>query len=379
MTTVMTPAVRDWLALTLVEGLGGRTVKALLERFGTIEALLSASPEEIRRAGRVRAEVATRISRAREVRAFEIEQKLVERHGVGLVPFEGPEYPPLLREIYAPPPLLYVKGQLPGPESVWLAVVGTRKPTRYGQKVTLRLVEQLAALVPELVVVSGLARGIDSCAHRQALASGLRTVAVLAGGLSDVYPPENRELADRIAAQGALVTEFHMAQKPLARHFPIRNRIISGVSAGVLVVEAGETSGALITAGFGLNHGREVFAVPGAIDLDSFRGVNRLIQKGQAKLVREAGDIVEELLAARRPRPVQLDAFAPPPAVPAPAGSPENPQRRAVFDAVQEVPLHPDEVAGAVGLPIESVLGLLLELELSGEICQTEDNLYGPV
>jgi len=373
----MTPAQRDWLALGLVEGVGGRTVRALLERFGSVGALLDASPGSLRGVPGVGRELAERIARAREVPAVQIEQRLIAEHGIDLITPEGPEFPALLREIYAPPPLLYRRGPASLNDGLFLAVVGTRNCTRTGEKATRRLVADLAALAPHLVIVSGLARGIDTAAHEAALEAGLTTVAVMAGGLADVYPRENRALAARIAGNGALITEFYMTQRPLARNFPIRNRIISGISAGVLVVEAGDKSGAIITAGFALNHNREVFAVPGNIDLPSFRGTNRLIQKGQAKLVRDAADILEELPGFRRPQPVQLDWLDP---ARSETGAPPkqyDEDKRLVLETLQKGPLHADDLADETGIPIEKLLGSLLELELSGDICQTEDNLYG--
>ncbi|MEE8556057.1 MAG: DNA-processing protein DprA [bacterium] len=370
----MTRVEEDWLALTLVKGVGQKTIRALLDRFGGIGPLLDAGASAISGAAGVSAELAARIADAREVQAFAMERRLIEQHGVRLLCLDDEDYPPLLRQIHVPPPILYCRGEVPLPEGLYLAVVGTRRQSRYGERAARRLIEQLASAVPDLVVVSGMARGADTTAHLRALEMGLKTVAVLAGGLTDVYPPENRELADRIAGQGTLLTEFHMNQPPLGKHFPIRNRIISGLSRGLLVTEAGEKSGALITAGFALNHGREVFAVPGNIDQPGHEGTNRLIQRGQAKLVRHASDILEELELAHPPRPVQLDWLEG--SAPAARNVQYSEEQTRVLACLQEGPLHPDDLSEAAELPVEKLLGILLELELSGEICQTANNLY---
>lgn len=387
----MTPAAENWLALSLVEGLGQKTLRHLLDRFGSVEALLAAPPEQLSRLPGLGTALAGRIARARQTDAFRMERRLVAEHGTRLLTLDDPDYPALLRQIAVPPPLLYGRGVFPLPEGLYLAVVGTRRATRYGERVTRRLIEEVAAQVPTLVVVSGLARGIDTVAHEQALACGCPTVAVLGGGLARVYPPENAGLAGRIAAAGALLSEFPMTAPPLGRHFPIRNRIISGLSSGVLITEAGERSGAMITAGFGLNHNREVFAVPGDVDRPGHAGANRLIQKAQAKLVRSGRELLDELALAHPVRPVQLDWLAPqgdaaaPGAGAAPAGSPGgagalapglSPRQREVVTALQDGPRHPDDLAAATGIPVERLLGLLLELELAGEICQTSDNMY---
>ena len=204
---------------------------------------------------------------------------------------EDQEYPKLLREIHDPPPILYVSGDLK-PEERFFAIVGSRKASPYGLKVASEMAEALATY--GLTIVSGFARGIDTASHQGALRAKGRTVAVLGSGLSKIYPPENRDLAGEVSLSGALVSEFPMTYPVLPENFPRRNRLISGVSLGVLVVEADEKSGALITADCALEQGREVFAIPGRIDSSLSRGTHRLIQQG-AKLVREVTDILEEL------------------------------------------------------------------------------------
>ena len=370
----MTGEDEGWLALNLVEGIGQKTIRFLLHRFGGTESLLEASAAQIQATAGIDAELAARIASARKSPEFLKEMALVAEHGVGVLTLGSEGYPLALRETDAPPPALYFRGEFPFGGAVHLAVVGTRNFTRYGEKTTRRLIAELAGAAPELVIVSGLARGIDTVAHRQALESGLKTVAVMAGGLTGVYPPENASLAEEIVGQGAVISEFPMAAPPLAKHFPIRNRIISGLSAGILVVEAGEKSGALITAGFGLHHNREVFAVPGNADLPSFRGTNRLIQKGHAKLVWDAAEILSELQPLRRVRPEQLNWLGGKPADG--AAHSQTGEKGRIVAALEKGPLHPDDLSEEMALPVEKLLGILLEMELAGEIYQTSENQY---
>lgn len=370
----MTPEQENWLAVSLVKNLGPRTLQGLLAHFGDVESLLSASSSEIGKIQGMKAKLAGAIARAREADAFHIEKRLVEEEGVKLITLADADYPPLLGETDVPPPVIYAKGEFPIAEGRHLAVVGTRDYSRYGEKIARQLISQLAAAEPALVIVSGLARGIDSVAHEQALDSGLKTIAVMAGGLTGIYPPENEPLARRVMTQGAVITEFPMTAAPIARNFPIRNRIISGLSWGLLVVEAGVKSGALITAGFALGHNRETFAVPGNIDLPGFQGTNRLIQTGQAKLVREAGDILEESTDYHRARPRPAEVFPQPCGAKA-AAALEGDKGR-VVETLENGPLHPDQLSRECGLPMEILLGLLLELELMGVVYQTRESTY---
>ncbi|MDH4225476.1 MAG: DNA-processing protein DprA, partial [Deltaproteobacteria bacterium] len=289
-----TSRLESWLALGLVDGLGPKTLGGLIAAFGEPEAVLDTPAAELCRKAGLAAPLAGRIANARQTHQFRMEKRLIEQHGVVLCPMDSPDYPPLLARIHPKPPLLFIRGDSPLSVGFTLGVVGTRNPTPYGEAMTCRLIEQVAALVPELVVVSGLARGIDTVAHTHALRLGLKTIAVMAGGLVKIYPPENQQLAETICGQGALVTEFPMGAPPLARNFPIRNRIISGLSQAILIPEAGDKSGAIITAGFGLNHGRPVFAVPGNIDSPASAGVNRLLRQGEARMALSGEDILDK-------------------------------------------------------------------------------------
>jgi DNA processing protein len=361
-----------------VERMGSRTAQRLLEAFGDVEQVLAATPEAITRRSGLHPDLAARIAGAAESPAFVQELRRVRETGSTLLTLDSPHYPARLRALPLCPPLLYARGTLPGAEAPWLAVVGTRGPTRYGERMTRELIAGLAARERGLVIVSGLARGIDTVAHAAALECGLPTVAVLGAGLGSVYPPENGALADQIAAGGgALLSEFALDAKPLARNFPIRNRVISGLADALLVIEAGERSGALITAGFAQNHGRPVLAVPGNVGEPTSEGTNRLLRSGQAAVALAAEDVWAALHGARHPRPTQLDWLAPdaPAARPTPHVALEG-EKGQILACLRRGPLHPDDLAGETALPIERLVGLLLELELSGDIYQTAENQF---
>ncbi|MDR3638403.1 MAG: DNA-processing protein DprA [Isosphaeraceae bacterium] len=290
------PAENDELnalvCLTMVSGVGPHTCRALLERFGTASGVLGASESALRGVPGVGAKLAARIACAR--RELDVAAELAEcrRAGVCLVARGAPGYPEALEEIPDPPPLLYVRGALEPRDALAIAIVGSRRCTPYGLRIAERLGSALARV--GLTVVSGLARGIDAAAHRGALKAGGRTLAVLANGLSQVYPPEHEDLAAEIADAGALVSEMPMRQGPLAGLFPQRNRIISGLSLGVVVVEATPRSGSLSTARHAVEQNRDVFAVPGPVDSLSSQGCHRLLRDG-ARLIESVDDILEEL------------------------------------------------------------------------------------
>lgn len=389
------------LALTLAAGAGGmRSLRAALDAFGSPEAVLAAgSSSLIARCGLTQ-DRAERLASSVTTPAFRIESRLIAEHGVRLVPRDSPEYPAALQGISSAPLLLYVQGTRPlkppdgGPV---LAVVGTRRPTRYGEQATRKLIADLAKREPRLTIVSGLARGIDGIAHEAALESGLTTLAVMAGGLSRVYPPEHADLAARVRGQGALLTEFPMTAPPLPQNFSIRNRIIAGLAKAVLIVEAGEQSGSLITAGLAQAYGRKLLALPANIDQPESLGSNRLIHTGQAQLVQDAADILAALRGIA-PHPLAKGPRAPAHKLPRkspsrrsdgkpnvggkgqrgdapPMPHPDGPSG-SILQLLRDGPQHPDELAVAAGLSIEQALGLLLELELSGEIVHTAENTF---
>jgi DNA processing protein len=278
-----------YIALNMMEQIGPVGVRSLVARLGSAAAIFEADRAALCTADGIGPKVADAIVRQRRELRVEDELELAERHGCRLVAQLDPEYPAALREIHDPPLALYVRGELHSRDCHAIAVVGTRRASLYGIDCARKLAHQLAQA--GFTILSGLARGIDTAAHQGALQANGRTVAVVGGGLGEIYPPENGELAARIAGQGAVVSEFPMQRKPDKTTFPMRNRIVSGMSRGVLVVEAGRRSGAAITAEQALQQGRDVFAVPGRIDSYASQGANDLIKSG-APLVSTVDDIL---------------------------------------------------------------------------------------
>ena len=280
-----------WLALRLVPGIGARTSGKLLERFRSPQAIFHASRTELESVG-VSGAVAQSIASGCTFEDAASQQQKMAETGATLVTIGDPRYPRILREIFDPPLLLFVRGRVELLQSLMLGVVGTRRPTPYGIAVSERLSGDLAHA--GLTIVSGMARGIDTASHRGTLAAGGSTVAVLGCGADIVYPSENRKLAAEIVAKGAIISEFPMGATAFPQNFPIRNRIISGMSVGVLVVEGAQYSGSAITAKLAMDQGREVFAVPGNITSKLSWGPNLLIKQG-AKLIQDWNDVVAEL------------------------------------------------------------------------------------
>ncbi len=364
MAIALTPEVRALLVLHLVPGLGPVRTAALLERFGTAEAVLRAGREELLEVNYVGPKlVADLLSTVGEA-DIDGELRLLEQHNTRLLVRGTPEYPQPLAAISDAPHLLYVRGTLEPRDGKAVGIVGSRHPTAYGK----RMAEHLAAGLARAgyTVVSGLARGIDGVAHRAALQAGGRTVAVLAGGLSRIYPPEHAGLAKEVESAGALLTESTMAQEPLAPLFPARNRLISGLCQGVVIVEAAERSGALITASHAGEQGRSVMAVPGQADSRMSGGTNELIRKG-AVLVRGPEDVREELEGVSA-------ASAPPPGQEPPPEMDET-QRR-VWELLREQPRHLDEIVQRLGLGVPQVAGLLMMLELKKVVRRLPGNRY---
>ena len=285
-----------WLALRLISGLGARTSAKLLDRFRTPQAIFRASRTELEAAG-VSGAVAQSIASGCTFEDAVAQQEKMAETGTVVVTMGDARYPQPLREIFDPPILLFARGRVDLLQSIVLGVVGTRRPTPYGLAVTERLSSDLAHA--GLTIVSGMARGIDSAAHKGALAVGGDTIAVLGCGADVVYPSENRKLAADLAVKGLIVSEFPMGAVAFPQNFPIRNRIISGISLGVLVVEGAQYSGSAITAKLAMDQGREVFAVPGNITSKLSWGPNLLIKQG-ARLVQDWNDVVAELPAESR-------------------------------------------------------------------------------
>ncbi len=288
----MHPESIEQIRLALVSGIGPRLRQVLLERFGTATGVFAADPSDLRKAPGIGPKLARQLARARD--EIDIEGLLADcrAHEVTLFTPDDDAYPRLLRQIHDPPGVLFVRGELKPQDALAMAIVGSRHATSYGLAQAERLAGSLARA--GFTIVSGLARGIDAAAHRGALAAGGRTLAVLGSGVLSIYPPEHRDLAAEVSRQGALISESPPHSPPLPGAFPQRNRIISGLSLGTIVVEAGLGSGALISARLALEQNREVFAVPGRIDSRMSHGCHRLIRDG-AKLVETADDVLEEL------------------------------------------------------------------------------------
>lgn len=347
-----------WLALCRIKGLGCLSFKKLAARFPDPEKIFAASRSELEQVEDLRADAIDGIVNFHDWAEVDDELGRARAAGIMLVPFGDAAYPARLRMIADPPPVLYVKGEIGGRDDRAVAIVGSRSASHYGRRVARDLAHGLASF--GFTVVSGMARGIDGMAHESALASGGRTIAVLGSGVERAYPPEHDKLYQRICASGAVVSELPMGTRPLAFHFPARNRLISGLSLGVVVVEATEKSGSLITASMAVEQGREVFAVPGEVGASRSRGAHRLIRQG-AKLVETVDDIIEEIA----PQLWNRDAGAGQPSAPVlPQGA--SPEARQIFALLQEGSLQVDELIEKSGSSAARVLETLLELELQG-------------
>jgi DNA processing protein len=344
------------LRLNLVPGVGPRLRRALFERFSSAEAILAAAPSELRQVPGIGAKLSQAIATAHRTIDAEKEIELCREHDIEILLESDERYPRVLREIPNPPGVLFLRGQLLPQDAMAIAIVGSRHSTQYGLTQSERLAGSLARA--GLTIVSGLARGIDAAAHRGALAAGGRTIAVLGSGLLNVYPPEHKPLAEEIASRGAVLSEVPVRAEPLGGVFPQRNRIISGLSLGVVVVEAAVGSGALSTAKHATEQSREVFAVPGRVDSRMSRGCHRLIRDG-AKLVETADDVLEEL-----PPLVQATTKADGQTIHHPAELLLNELEQQVLAAIDSAPTLIDQVVAASGLPTPQVLSTLSVLEM---------------
>ncbi len=345
-----------YLGFNLVNGIGPARLERLIDYFGSVEAAWLAQPADLMAAG-LDAKLARALVNARQTLDLDAEMERAERLDIQLISCEDPAYPTLLRQIPLAPPLLYVRGQIGDVDAWSVGVVGTRAPSPYGREAARRLSGDLASA--GVTIVSGLALGIDAIAHAAALDAGGRTIAVLACGVDLIYPERHIALAERICAAGAMVSEFPLGTRPIPQLFPVRNRLISGLSSGVLVVEAGQKSGALITVDYALEQGRDVFAVPGQIYMHTSDGTNQAIRNG-AGLVTCAQDILEALnfSSAAIQREVQ-------------AAFPDGPTETALMDLVSYAPQHVDELRRSMNLPIAEVMAALTVLELKGLVRQS--------
>jgi DNA processing protein len=347
--------IKYWVAFNNIPGIGRVRLGQLESYFGSLERAWNASPGELKRAG-LDSMALRAISQWRDKIDPDAAMAKLKQYGIQVLTCNDIDYPQRLKEIYDFPPVLYVRGSLQ-PEDEWcLAVVGTRRVTVYGKQVTEEIVADLAR--NNITIVSGLAKGVDTIAHRSALEAGGRTIAVFACGLDTVYPPENEKLARDIMEHGAIISEYPPGTKPKAENFPRRNRILSGLSLGVLVTEAGEGSGAMITANMALEQNREVFAIPGSVLSPTSRGTNHLIQEG-AKLVREYVDILEELNLTAVARQIEMREVLP-----------ESETETVLLKQLSAEPSHIDEVCRKSGLPAATVSSTLAMMELKGMVKQ---------
>jgi DNA processing protein len=353
-----------------IDGIGIGRIKNLLAKFRSTEKVLSAPIKELVDVEGLSVNLAQKIQRVADHRD-EIEnlvnnelEKLFKING-HLITLWDDEYPAILRKIYDPPVLLYARGKFQNSDEYSIAVVGTRQPTNYGKIQTEKIVTDLAN--QKITIVSGMARGIDSIAHKTALKSGSRTIAVLGSGLNVIYPPENKKLYDEISDSGVVITEYSIDTKPDAVNFPKRNRIISGLSLGCVIVETGITGGAMQTASLALDQGREVFAVPGNLGVRQSEGTNLLIQKGEAELIRSAEDIFVELelklkpvIGKNIPKPdVELNLF-----------------EEQILTHLNNEPLQIDVLASIAKLSTSDCLVHLLSLEFKGVVKQLPGKVF---
>ena len=349
-----------WLALSLTPGVGSTFTKRLVDRFKSPEAVFKAPMKELLKVEGLGEKVAREICKGPVEKAVKRELSLLKEIGGTLLTLKDDTYPERLRDIYDPPAVLYVRGELKKEDELAVSIVGSRKTSLYGRSITEKVSQELARY--GVTIVSGMARGIDSFAHRGAILAEGRTIAALGCGVDVIYPSENRDLFRKIIDHGAVLSEFRIGSPPEAGHFPRRNRIISGLSLGVVVVEASIKSGSLLTAGYALEQGREVFAVPGNVGVEGSGGTNRLIKQG-AKMVESCEDILEEILPQWKRERKEIQEV-------------ENPARdlpkeeKILYELLEETPLHIDSIIQKSQFEPGIVSSLLLNLELKGFISQ---------
>jgi DNA processing protein len=343
-----------WLGFHLIPSIGASRIARLIEAFGNLKTAWAADLPAFREAG-INEKAATALISHRANINLDRERERVERAGATFLTLREDAYPRLLREIPSPPPVIYVKGEILPEDETSIGVVGTRRATRYGREMTRRLSSGLASA--GVVIVSGLARGVDGIAHTEALDAGGRTIAVLGCGVDHLYPPEHRNLSERIMEDGAIISEFPIGTKPEARNFPIRNRLISGLSIGVLVVEAPKKSGALITSTFAADQGRTVFAVPGSAMSSASEGTHQLLRDG-AVLAADVDDVLQELNLERRYAALENRRL-----LPNATGDEQQ-----VLQLLDGDPRHIDEIAIDTGINISQLSAMLLQMQLKGMV-----------
>lgn len=355
------------VGLNTIYDIGSIRLNKLLEFFGTPQNILDAPPDKLDAVSGIGEKIAAKIH---SVKKEDIDKEFIcaKKSGIKIVFRDDDDYPSWLKNIPDPPIVLYVKGQIKQQDRFGIGIVGSRRASFYGLSAAERFASGLAAKC--VTVVSGMARGIDTYAHRGALKQGGRTIAVIGSGFNNIYPQENKKLAEEISACGAVVSEFPMDTLPLPQNFPRRNRVISGLSRGVLVVEAAQNSGALITADFALEQGREVFALPGKVDSDTSFGTNALIKQG-AKLVSCVDDILEEFVLPAAEKKKDKPALSA-----AEDFGADNDEERAVYGYVGAQPSQLDELVEKTKMDIPKISGILLRLQLKRRVKELPGKQY---
>lgn len=357
----MNDKLQYWVGFNLVKGIGSARLRLLLDHFGDIEIAWHASAEDLEVAG-IGPKLVEAFLQVRNTGELDRTWAYIQENEIEVMTWENQDYPRRLLEIEQPPPVLYVRGKLVDDDQWAVSIVGTRRYTKYGRQVT----EQLAGDFCRngITIVSGLARGIDGIAHNTAIANGGRTIAVLGSGVDRIYPPEHRGLAEKVIANGAIISDYPPGTAPEAGNFPPRNRIISGLSQAVVVVEAGTKSGALITAAFAAEQGREIFAVPGSIYAPQSKGTNLLIREG-AIILTDAQSVLEILNFAQVSHHRNARVILP-----------GDETEALLYKILGREPLHVDEIGARSNLPIEKVSSTLTLMELKGLVRQVGSMHY---
>ncbi|HUN54830.1 MAG TPA: DNA-processing protein DprA [Smithella sp.] len=359
--------LKYWIALRSIPGIGSVNFLALIDKFGSMPAIFAAPVSRLKETTGISKEIAASIAGFGDWDNVKKEFEHLVKNKINIITCLDELYPRKLQNIYGRPPYIYVRGSLNN-DDIHIAIVGSRQASTYGRYTTERISRELA--LKGITVVSGMARGIDSAAHRGAIAARGKTIAILGSGLDVIYPPENKKLYEDIIQNGAVISEFPLGTPPRSSNFPARNRIISGMSYGVVIVEAGEKSGSLITARLALEQGREVFAVPGSIDAAGSRGTNKLIKQG-AKLIENIDDILEEIM----PQIEEISALKPPATSEIVVAADKKAEildetGQKIFNLVAGGRVHIDDLISSSGLSSAEVLGALTTMELKGIINQ---------
>ena len=370
MTKLNSEQLTDLFLLLSVEGIGPAKFRSLLSKFKTTENILSANYDSLLEIEGISTNLAKRIRqinrKRNETKDIVLKQlDKLDKLGCSIVTVWDNEYPPILKKIYDPPIILFYKGNFAEPDNYSIAVVGTRQPSNYGKLQAERLVNDLAS--QRITIVSGLARGIDTIAHTASLKNNGRTIAVIGSGLDVIYPPENKKIFNEIAEQGLVISEYNLGTKPDAVNFPKRNRIISGISLGTIIIETGVTGGAMQTASYALDQNREVFAVPGNLGVKQSEGTNLKIQRGEAKLIRSFEDVLIELelklkpvIGKNIPKPqVGLNLF-----------------EEKIISSLSNEPVQIDKIAAVTNLSTSDCLVHLLSLEFKGVVKQLPGKMF---